>query len=129
MTFWGRFILAALATWRIAHLLVHEDGPADLARKLRELAEGSFAGHALGCFGCLSLWVALPFATYASVSWRDTAVAWLALSGAAYLVEQLRPEPLVIERLVNTKGDSDGVLRSEIAGDQPDAAGDGIPHG
>ena len=35
MTPWLRFVLAALATWRVTHLLSSEDGPADLLYRLR----------------------------------------------------------------------------------------------
>ena len=37
--FWINFALAVLAVWRVAHMLVHEDGPKALISQLRALAE------------------------------------------------------------------------------------------
>jgi len=34
--FWIRFVLAVLATWRVSHLLVSEDGPWNLLARLRQ---------------------------------------------------------------------------------------------
>jgi hypothetical protein len=57
----GRFVLAALATWRVTHLLVEEDGPADIVVRLRRRAGASLAGNLMDCFYCMSVWVAAPF--------------------------------------------------------------------
>ena len=57
-----RFGLAALATWRVAHLVAEEDGPADAIVRLRERAGAGWAGELMDCFYCLSLWTAAPFA-------------------------------------------------------------------
>jgi hypothetical protein len=46
----GRFVLAALATWRVTHLLVAEDGPADVVVRLRRRAGFGWAGDVLDCF-------------------------------------------------------------------------------
>ena len=48
--FWIRFFLAALATWRVCHLLAGEDGPGGIMARLR-LRLGRLAD----CFGCLSV--------------------------------------------------------------------------
>ena len=50
-----RFVLAALATWRLSHLLANEDGPADVIVRFRALLGQSLAGELLDCFNCLSL--------------------------------------------------------------------------
>ena len=57
---WWRLLVAALATWRLAHLLVVEDGPFDLAARLRaRLHGGPFGlGRVLDCLHCTSLWLA-----------------------------------------------------------------------
>jgi hypothetical protein len=126
-TFWIRFVLALLATWRITHLLVSEDGPGDVIARLRtSLAESVFA-RMLDCFGCLSLWVAIPLAFF--VSWRPVELIpiWLALSGAALLLDRIGPQPLVIERLADAPGGdkADGVLRSETGdAERSNEAGD-----
>jgi len=66
-----KLILFGLATWRVASLLVHEDGPWRLFRRLREWAgirhdekgealvipDGFLAG-VLSCVWCCSMWVA-----------------------------------------------------------------------
>lgn len=84
----GRFVLAALATWRVTHLLVEEDGPADIVVRLRRRAGSSWAGDLLDCFYCLSIWVAAPFSAGLVRRHRMDPVSWLAVSGAACLLEQ-----------------------------------------
>jgi Protein of unknown function (DUF1360) len=89
-----RFTLAALATWRMTHLLTEEDGPADLVLRLRRTAGQSQLGQVMDCFYCASMWVALPVAAFVAhestgrVTWYRRAATWLALSGAACLLEQ-----------------------------------------
>ena len=84
----GRFVLATLATWRVTHLLVAEDGPADVVVRLRRRAGSSWAGDLLDCFYCLSVWVAVPFTVGLTGRRRVNPVACLAVSGAACLLEQ-----------------------------------------
>lgn len=84
---WFRFLLATLAVWRITHLLVHEDGPWDLGARLREQLGPSFWGRLMDCFKCLSVWIAVPFAWFVGGGWIQELVVWLALSGAAILLE------------------------------------------
>lgn len=84
----GRFALAALATWRVTHLLAEEDGPADVIVRLRRRAGSSWAGGLMDCFYCLSVWVAVPFAAGLAGRRRPDPVACLAVSGAACLLEQ-----------------------------------------
>jgi hypothetical protein len=112
--FWIDFLLAALAIWRVAHLLVHENGPKLLMNQLRALAAGTEAGRALECFGCASLWLALPAAVWVSRRLSEFLPTWLALSGAAFLLERIGGEPLVVERLIQPDGVSnDDLLRAE----------------
>ena len=68
--------LATLGVWRLTHLLQAEDGPWDLAVRLRRAAGDGFAGKLLDCFDCLSLWIAAPFALI-SAAWsrREQACA------------------------------------------------------
>jgi len=117
-SFWIRFVLAVLATWRVTHLLASEDGPADVIARLRARLASSAAGKLMDCFGCLSLWVAIPFAFYVGEGPLQWALAWLALSGAAFLLERASPEPLVIQPMPDpTKESDDGMLRSNTIGD------------
>jgi hypothetical protein len=83
-----RFVVAALATWRLTHLLAEEDGPADVVVRARShLGEGSLGGL-MDCFQCLSVWVAAPLSVALTRNRRPDPVVWLALSGAACLLEQ-----------------------------------------
>ena len=57
-----RFLIAALATWRLAFLLARERGPWDLLGRARRAVDGGLAGGLLVCVKCVGLWVAVPFA-------------------------------------------------------------------
>ncbi len=53
-------LLLVFATWRISYLLVHEAGPGNVFRRLRDRfpAEGRGGiGDALACVYCTSVWV------------------------------------------------------------------------
>ncbi len=94
---WIRLVLAALATWRVTHLLASEDGPADLILRLRSRLGAGFAGKLMDCFHCLSFWVAAPMALFVCRNPLDLLLTWLALSGAACLLERIGQEPVVIQ--------------------------------
>jgi hypothetical protein len=87
-----RFVLATLAVWRITHLVTREDGPWDLALRLRRGLRTGMAARMVSCFYCLSLWVALPFAGFMKGDAVETLVGWLAISGGASLIERLGPQ-------------------------------------
>ncbi len=108
LTTWMRFVLAVLAAWRVTHLLASEDGPADLIVRIRRRLGESMLGTLMDCFQCMSMWVAAPLAFFVGRSWIDRSVAWLAISGAACLLERLGAEPVVIQQL---KEEPHGVLQ------------------
>jgi hypothetical protein len=81
-------VLAALATWRLAHLLAEEDGPGDVVVRLRARLGDSAAGRAMDCFYCLSLWVAAPLALAVARDAGGFVLVWLGCSGAACLLER-----------------------------------------
>jgi hypothetical protein len=83
-----RFALGALATWRLTHLLAVEDGPGDVILRVRVRVGESWAGELLDCFNCMSIWAAAPVATVVAPRSRDLPLVWLALSGAACVLEQ-----------------------------------------
>lgn len=113
---WLRFVLAVLATWRATHLLASEDGPADVIVRLRALLGRSIAGKLIDCFNCLSLWIAAPATLFVTRKVLDWLLVWLALSGAACLLERLGREPVVIEPVLqSSEGDARHVLRSETS--------------
>jgi hypothetical protein len=99
LAFW--FIVAALAVWRMTHLLAVEDGPGGLAARLRAAVGTGFWASLLACFYCLSLWVALPFALALGDGAIEHFMLWLGLSGAACLLdrigEQAAPLPAFYE--------------------------------
>jgi hypothetical protein len=106
-------IIGVLAVWRATHLLQAEDGPWELLYRLRRRAGGGFWGQLLGCFYCLSLWVALPAVLLLAADPREGALLWLALSGGAILLERAtaRPAPYVEDPAAPTKEEDDVVLR------------------
>jgi hypothetical protein len=112
-----RFILAVLATWRVTHLLASEDGPGDVIVRLRALLGQSFAGKLMDCFNCLSLWIAAPAALFVTRRLLDWLFVWLAVSGAACLLQRLGREPVVMQSVSQpSEGDPYYVLRSETSG-------------
>jgi hypothetical protein len=103
-----RFALASLAVWRITHVLVEEDGPARVVVRLRErLGEGSL-GELLDCFYCTSAWVAAPATFVVAGRRREAPLVWLALSGAACLLERGTSER--VTPTLDWKGVGNGVL-------------------
>jgi Protein of unknown function (DUF1360) len=99
-----RFGVAALATWRLTHLLANEDGPADIIARTRERLGESELGALMDCFHCTSIWVAAPFAFYVAKKPMDRLATWLALSAAACLLQQTSTED-------QEKGVNDELLR------------------
>lgn len=111
---WARLLLAVLATWRVTHLLANEDGPADIIVKFRKLLGTSLAGQLMDCFNCLSLWIAAAAALFVSRRPLEWLMSWLAVSGAACLLERLGREPVVIQPQSEIpEGDLDHVLWTE----------------
>ncbi len=82
-------VLGSLAVWRVTHLLTAEAGPWDVLLRMRRLTTGVFWATLLGCFYCLSLWVAVPVAYYLSTGWKERVLLWLSFSGAAILLERI----------------------------------------
>ena len=82
------FIVAALAVWRVTHLLHAEDGPFDVFAHLRRWIGHGAWGKMFDCFYCLSVWVAAPLACAIGAGWKDRALAWPAISGAAILLQR-----------------------------------------
>ncbi|HEX5482813.1 MAG TPA: hypothetical protein VFZ08_09340 [Terriglobia bacterium] len=114
-----KFVLAALATWRVTHLLANEDGPADVIARFRSRLGDGLAARLIDCFNCLSVWVAAPAALYVSRKFEDWPFIWLALSGAGCLLERVMREPVTIQPILQeTEGEIEHVLRSEAVGDE-----------
>ena len=116
-------VVGVLVVWRVTHLLQAEDGPWNIVVVLRRWAGRSIFGELMDCFYCLSLWVAAPVAYGISHTWIERLWLWLAISGAASLLERVTqrpPTPIIGTQL----GEIDDVmLRQEQGSDRTDAPG------
>jgi len=111
--FFSRFVITALAAWRVTHLLAAEDGPADVIVRARARLGDGIIGRLFDCFYCLSLWIAAPLAFIVCRDPLERLVTWIALSGAACLFERFT------EHDDTRKAESYELLRSEARGDAP----------
>lgn len=76
--------MLALATWRLSYLLVREDGPYNITKRLRALFS---LGGLLDCIYCVSVWAALLM--YGLLPTPAAPVVYvLAISGAAMLMHR-----------------------------------------
>ena len=84
-----KLLLAALACWRLTSLLVYEDGPGEIFKRLRDFL---WIPDLLDCFWCTSLWAAAPLA---ALAWwpdgRPIILGWLAVSAGAIIMDGLLP--------------------------------------
>jgi Protein of unknown function (DUF1360) len=103
-----RFLIAALATWRIAFLLVREVGPGGVFSALRDKSGKGFLGALLSCVKCVGTWIAIPFSFFVNGSWLELVVIWLALSGVTALIDEWTRPPFEWQ---GTK--DDGMLRTD----------------
>jgi hypothetical protein len=94
MNDWILIVMTVLATWRVTHLLANEDGPGDIMFRLRTKLGYGLLGSLMDCFNCLSFWVAAPAAFLLTSDLPSWLVSWLALSGAACLLERLTAQPV-----------------------------------
>ena len=99
---WLSFFIGALATWRLTHLLAHEDGPADVIVSIRRWLGQRWVGRLMDCFNCMSVWVAMPIAFFVATGVLNVIMSWLALSGAACLLQRLGREPVLIHPVEQT---------------------------
>jgi len=79
-----RFLILAIATWRVSHMITREAGPFDVFKRLRERLP---LGGLTSCIWCASVWVAAAFViVYAlihPVALADGLILVPAVSGAA----------------------------------------------
>src|SRR5262245_327221 len=117
---WFRLVIIVLATWRITHLLAKEDGPAYIIARFRTWVGDGPLGQLMDCFNCLSLWVAAPMALSIYRRPVDWMIGWLAISGAACLLERIGQQPVVIQPIpqIQEGGEADGMLWTETTGSQ-----------
>jgi len=86
---WFRLTLCVFATWRVSHLVAHEDGPFDMIVRLRARAGNRMLGRLMDCPYCLSLWIAAPAAFLLASQFPEWCVVWLGISGGSSLLEKL----------------------------------------
>jgi hypothetical protein len=82
-------VLGALAVWRATHLLHAEAGPGQAFARLRAWAGRGPFGRTLGCFYCLSMWMAVPAALAMGSTPLEMLLLWLGMSAAASLLERV----------------------------------------
>ena len=102
-----RFAIAALATWRLAFLLVRERGPRDVFGRLRRRVGNGIAGEMLSCVKCVSFWIAIPFAFFVRGTWTELVVIWLALAGVAALIDEGTRPPFEWQESPEHRGGAD----------------------
>lgn len=89
---WLEFIVGCLATFRIALLVSKEDGPADVAKKLRHSVPPGWIKRGFYCEWCQSFWwgmaTAMFFASTNRLSWTDFPLYWLAFSAGGIVINQ-----------------------------------------
>jgi hypothetical protein len=88
-----RFLIAALAAWRLAFLLARERGPWNVFGRLRNAAAHVGIGELLKCVKCVGLWTAVPFAVFVHGSGWELLVTWLALAGVTALIDEWTRPP------------------------------------
>lgn len=114
-TVWFHWIMAVFATWRLAVLLVYDDGPWDSMVRLRSaLGNGPF-GRMFDCFRCVSLWVSAPLALVVGRDLLEFVLAWLSLSGTACLLERwsASPAPALTFQPWDEEGEANELLRKQ----------------
>jgi hypothetical protein len=108
-----RFLIAALATWRLAFLLARERGPWGVFGGFRRAATRFGLGELLKCVKCVGLWVAVPFAFFVCGSGWDLLVTWLALAGVTALIDEWTRSPFEWQESREEGGKGDGTGRRD----------------
>ena len=113
MDIWFRFVVAALAVWRLAFLLAREDGPGGMFTRWRNKLGRGFFGQLLSCVKCVGVWLAFPFAFYVRSDWEAVGMIWLALAGVTALIDELTRPPFewrdaTEQELLSDGGKGDG---------------------
>ena len=92
MSDWLAFVLAVLATWRVAFMLAREDGPFDAFSKMREkVGQTTWYGRGLHCVLCMSFWLSLPAALIAGL---PLILGWLGIAGTIVVIYLLLEDRL-----------------------------------
>ena len=88
-----RFVLASLAAWRLAFLVVREHGPYQTFERARKWAGEGFVGQLVSCVKCVGVWIAVPFALFVGGTNVELLVTWLAIAGVVALIDEVTKPP------------------------------------
>lgn len=96
--YWLRFLVAALACFRLAEMVALDDGPFDLFLRLRIVAgvydrdasgrSQTNVGRLFACPYCLGVWFAAGLAVWLDLS-LTFPVTWFALAGTQALFQSI----------------------------------------
>lgn len=94
---WLLFIALSFACYRVAQLLVYDDGPFDVIFEFRTMigvydlnAAGerqTVLGKLFSCPYCIGFWAAIPCAVVLTTSIADFVLWWFAIAGAQAFLE------------------------------------------
>jgi hypothetical protein len=90
---WFVFLIAVLATYRLAKMLAEEEGPFKVFTRIREATpEQSNLRRGIECIMCVSMWVAFPIAIVVGLfgpidPWL-VPLLWPALSSVTVLIRR-----------------------------------------
>lgn len=84
-------LLLSLATWRLAYMLVHEDGPGEIFDRLRRIANRiPVIDDLFACIYCMSVWIALLLYGLSQSETGQHLIYILAFSAIAILIHEWR---------------------------------------
>jgi hypothetical protein len=88
-----KIVLSMLAVWRLSHMMARETGPLKIFSRIYNWLPVGTWKSLMECPLCLSVWLSVPFVVYLRpANVPDGIVLWLALSGAASIMEKLIEE-------------------------------------
>lgn len=82
-------LFAALATWRIARMMAHEQGPGNVFERIRAKAaldSRTWIANGFSCVACLSFWVGLVVSALLGGDVLTIGVRGLAFSAASVIL-------------------------------------------
>jgi len=89
------FVLLCMATWRIASLFAHEDGPFEIFNIIRlalyrapKLIHKTL-GLGIVCVWCSSVWFSAISALLIARNFTEWAIFWLSISAGAIIMEKI----------------------------------------
>jgi len=87
-------ILAAFAAFRVAQMMVFDDGPFDLLARWRDFIgvdkQATWVQRGFGCPDCISFWTSLMAAVVLGyLPPHEFILRWLAIAGMALLLNRL----------------------------------------